>query len=444
LRWKGRRIGVEVGTSASFEAFDTLIFGKAKKLSNVALKQLIRGDQFAIGNIYKQGVIPEILSTPRNGKNVDPFEWEGINVADLPVMNDPDSKAFRYAAARRLEYAVRRTQPMFDMLDRSVSLSNPAFLERQLTIFRTALEAQENIAVRALDAYNKSPKGLTDKKELSKDIGSVILSAFSVAVWKKALKWAVVTGATATLAALGIFKFDDKRARENLPKEVAKDTTKNIVKLTKGGKFAVRIGELIADRITGDGYNWNRNTFDFPAIDVLESGVDAVAAVSQVLIDSGLLDEFVEETTKEDKAFNEQLIIKIQTDVEKAIRSSYDFGVRITGMPLLAPVQEFLRPVLADSKIKIIREVTFGDVDSPKKFSERVFKLYEKRNELRKKSKKKRLAREEEIQLATLDRFATQANKLADIAKETSDPELRKVRFSMFEIIMTTAEERTK
>ena len=26
LRWKGRRIGIEVGTSASFEAFDILIF----------------------------------------------------------------------------------------------------------------------------------------------------------------------------------------------------------------------------------------------------------------------------------------------------------------------------------------------------------------------------------------------------------------------------------
>jgi hypothetical protein len=442
LRWKGRRIGVEVGTSASFEAFDTLIFGKAKKLSNKALQKLITGDKFAIGNIYKQGVIPELLSAPRNGKNVNPFEWEGVNVADLPVMNDPDSKAFRYAAARRLEYAVRRSQPMFDMLDRSVSLSNPAFLERQLTIFRTALEAQENIAIRALDAYSKSPKGLADKKELTKGLGSVITSAFSVAVWKKGLKWAIATGATAALAALGIFKFDDKKARENLPEEVAKDTGKNILRLTKVGKFVVRIGELIADRIAGDGYNWNRNTFDFPAIDVLESGVDAVEAVSQVLVNSGLLDEFVEETTKEDKAFNEQLISKLQTDIEKAIRSSYDFGVRIAGLPLLAPVQEFLRPALADSKIKIIREVTFGDVDSPKKFSERVFKLYEKRDELRKKSKKKRLTREEELQLSTLDRFATQANKLADIAKETSDQELRKARFSMFEIIMSTAENR--
>lgn len=442
LRWKGRRIGVEVGTSASFEAFDTLIFGKAKKLSNIALQQMIKGDKFAIGNIYKQGVIPELLSVPRNGKNVDQLSWEGVNVADLPVMTDPDSKAFRYAAARRLEYVVRRTQPMFDMLDRSVSLSNPALIERQLTIFRTALEAQENIIMRATDTYAKSNKTLADKIELTKDIGSVVTSAFAVAVWKRGLKWAIATGATAALASLGIFKFDDKRARENLPEEIAKDTGKNILRLTKTGKFAVRIGELIADKVSGEGYNWNRNTFDLPVIDVLESGVDAATNIAQVIADSGLLDEFVEEVTREDKAFNEQLMTKLQTDIEKAIRSSYDFGVRITGQPLLAPVQEFLRPLLVDSKIKIIREVTFGDVESPKKFSNRVFALYEKRKELRDKSKKKRLTREEELTLDTLDRFATQANKLADIAKETSDPELRKLRFSMFEIIMSTAESR--
>lgn len=442
IRWKGRRIGVEVGTSASFEAFDTLIFGEAKKLSNIALKKLITGDKFAIGNIYKQGVVPELLSVSRNGKNVDPFAWEGITVADLPVMTDPDSKAFRYVAARRLEYVARRSQPMFDMLDRSVSLSNPALIERQLTIFRTALEAQENIIIRATDTYAKSAKTLADKKELTKDIGSVVTSAFAVAVWKKGLKWAIATGATATLAALGIFKFDDKKARENLPEEIAKDTGKNILRLTKTGKFAVRIGELIADKIAGEGYNWNRNAFDLPIIDVLETGVDAVAMVSQVIVDSGLLDEFVEEVTQEDIAFNEQLMAKLQADIEKAIRSSYDFGVRITGKPFLAPVQEFLRPLLVDSKIKLIREVTFGDVESPKKFSERVFNLYEKRAELRDKSKKKRLTREEELTLSALDRFATQANKLADIAKETSSPELRKLRFSMFEIIMSTVESR--
>lgn len=444
LRWRGRRIGVEIGTSASFEAFDTLIFGKAKKLSNIALKKLITGDKFAIGNIYKQGVLPEILSVARNGKNVDPFTWEGENVADLPAMTNVDSKEFRYVAARRLEYVVRRTQPMFDMLDRSVTLSNPNILERQFTIFRTALEAQEGIVIRATDTYLKSPKTFADKKEFTKDFGSVVASAFAVAVWKKSLKWAIATGATAILAALGIFKFDDRKARQKLPEEIAIDTGKNILRLTKTGKFAVRIAELVADRITGEGYNWNRNTFDTPIIDVLETGVDTAVAISQVIVDSGLLDEFVEEATSADKEFNEKLMIKIQSDIEKAIRSSFEFGVRITGKPFLAPAQEFLRPLLADSKIKIIREVTFGDVESPKEFSERVFALFEKRTELRTKSKTKRLLMEEELTLAVLDNFASKANKLSDIVKEIEDPTLRQLRFSLFELTISSAENRLK
>lgn len=441
LRWKGRRIGVEVGTSASFEAFDILFFGKAKKLSNKALGKLIFGDKQAFGNGHK-AVVREILSAPRNGKNVDVFAWEGENVADLPPLTDdlagpqgyPTSEKVRYAAARRLEYAGRKTQPAFDMLDRSVSLSNPAFIERQLFIFRTALEAQENIVIRATDTYAKSPKSLSDKRELVEDVGSVITSAFSVAVWKKGLKWAIRGGITAILAAFGIFKFDDRKERENLLVEIGKDTGKNILKLSKIGKFAVRIGELSADRVSGEGYNWNRNTFDLPVIDVLETGVDSVVAITQVIADAGLTDEFVEEITRADKEFNEQLEEKLLNDIEKAIRSSYDFGVRITGQPLLAPVQEFLRPLLADSKIKIIKEVTFGDVESPQQFSERVFALFEKRTELRSKSKTKRLTRAEEVSLGTLDRFASQANKLTDIVKEIEDPKLRRLRFSLFEI----------
>ena len=440
LRWKGRRVGVEVGTSASFEAFTVLFFGKSKTLANKGLAGLIPGDKFAIGNIYKNGVVPELLSVARNGKNVDPFTWEGETVADLPVMTDLDSKAFRYAAARRLEFVVRRSQPMFDMLDRSVSLSNPNILERSFFIFRTALEAQENIIIRANDTYAKSAKTLADKKELTEDIGSVVVSAFSVAVWKRGLRWAIGTSITSILAAFGIFRFDDKKERESLSSNIAKDTAKNLVRLTKTGKFAVEIGERIANSVSGEGYNWNRNSFDNPVLDVLQTGADAIVSISQAIADAGLTDEFVEEITSRDREFNKQLEEKLLRDFEKAIRSSFEFGVRITGQPFLAPVQEFLRPVLVDSKIPIIKEVTFSDVDSPQKFSERVFALYEKRTELRIKSKKTRLSGDEERTLRLLNRFAEKANKLTNIVKEEENPSLRKLRFSSFELSISTVE----
>ncbi len=448
LRWKGRRVSVEVGTSAASEAFSTMLFDKSKKISNKALRGLVFGDKQAFGNGHK-AIVREILSTVRNGKNVSVFEWDGETVADLESLTDdlsgvqsyPTSKKVRFAAARRIEFAGRKTQPAFDMLDRSVSLSNPNVLERQLFIFRTALEAQENIIIRATDAFAKSPKSATDKRALTADIASVMVSAFSVSVWKNGLRWAIGTGLiTPILAAFGIFKFDDRRERENLLAEVAKDTGKNLVKLSKVGKFAVRIGELIADRVSGEGYNWNRNTFDLPAIDVLETGVDAIVAVSQAIADAGLTDEFVEEITRADKEFNKQLEEKILADIEKAIKSSYEFGARISQLPILAPVQEFLRPALIDSKIKIIREVTFGDVESPQEFSERVFALFEKRRELNTKSKKKRLSRREEQVLRKLNSFATKANSISDIIKETGDRKLRVLRFSLFESNLSTIE----
>jgi hypothetical protein len=444
MRWKGRRIGTEVGTSASFEAFDILFFGKAKKLSNKALGKMLKGDQFAIWNIYDKGVVPEIFDVKRNGKNVDPFTWEGDNVADLPIMTDENSEAFRYVAARRLEYVVRRTQPMFDMLDRSVALSNPNVWTRSLVPFRTALEAQENIAQRAVDAYVKSGKTVKDKGKLVKDISAVTASAFSVAVWKEGLKWAIATGATAALATFGIFKFDDKKERKNVAEEVGKSTVKNLVRLTLPGKFAVSIAERIAQSVAGEGYNWNRDTFDSPILDILQGGADTVVALAKAISDAGLTDEFVEEITSGDKEFNKQLEDKIFGDWEQAIRSVFDFGVRITGAPFLAPTQELVGPLLADSKIKIIREVTFGDVDSPKAFSTKVFDLFELRTKLKRKSKKKRLTRKEEQTLSVLDRFASKMNSAADIIKETGDPKTRKLRFRSLESAISTTESRVE
>jgi hypothetical protein len=444
LRWKGRRIGVEVGTSASFDAFDALMFGKTKSIANKGMKPLVKGDQFAIWNIYDKGVVPEILTVARNGKNVNPLEWEGEAVADLPVLKE-GSREFRYAAARRLEYVVRRTQPMFDMLDRSVASTNPDLLSRQVTgVFRTPLEAQENIVIRATDAFAKSPKTATDKLKLTKDLSSVVTSAFAVAVWKNGLKWAIRGGIASTLAAFGIFTFDDKRERDNLAVEIGKDTISNTLAVSRIGKFLVSIGERVANRLSGDGYNWNRDTFQVPILDVLESGVDTVASVANAMSNIGLIDEFVDPKTKKDKEQNKKFEDKIVNDAEDAIRSSYDFGVRITGSPFLAPVQEFLRPALVDSEIKIIREVTFGDIDSPQEFSERVFNLFERKTELIRKSKKKRLTRQEDQMLSILEKFTSKMNTSAETIKQTESQSQRRLRFRLLEGNIKTVEGRVK
>lgn len=444
LRERGMRIGAEIGANAALDTFDLLFFDKSPRITQKGFRGITKGDTLARDNIYQELVVPEILQKVRNGKNVDPLEWEGREVADLPAMTDPDSKAFRYAAARRLEYVFRRTQPMFDILDRSVTLSDPRVWQRSLFIFRTALEAQENIVQRSINQYAGSSKTRADKLALTGAIMAVVVSATAVAIWKRAFKWARETAAKTALAAFGVFGFRDKKQADEIASTVASDTFKNLARLNKVGKFAVDFAEQAAATFTGDGYNWNRETFELPILDVLQSGSEAGVALTQSIVDLGKLDEFVEEVTTLDKAFNEQLEKEIASDMRNAIGSSFEFGVRISGVPLLAPFQEFIKPFLRDSRIKLIREITFDDVEKPNEYAQRIHDIFEERTELNRKAKSKRLTSEGDSLQKALNVFVSKANRAADIIKQTPDQEARKRAFVIFERNMATIEQQIK
>ena len=431
LRWASRRVGVEVGTNASTEAFSSLFFDKTKSIANVGMKGLIKGDRMAIANIYYQLVTPEIMTKARSGKNVDPFKWEGDNVADLPRMDNADSPEFRYAAARRLEYVVRRSQPMFDMLDRSVSMSSTNFARRSFLMFRTALNAMDNVVNSAII---QSQKGTITATELGFKLGSVATSHLAVALWKRGLKWAIGTGWAVTLAGLGIFKFTEPADKKETLANIGKDTVRGIAGTNPVTKVLATAAEIAADKIAGNNYPWGRDPVENPVIEVINSGAAATVNVTQTFANIGLLDEFVEEVTRDDIAHNEKLAKKIAVDFTRAIKASWDFGTTITGAPIQAPVQEFIAPLFRDTDIKIIREVTFGDVDNPQEFSEGVFDLYEQRAELRKKEKTKRLSAVEDKKLDILDNFVMRMNTGADILRQTEEHRIRKARFSAVEL----------
>ncbi len=426
LRWTSRRVGVEVGTNASDDAFDLLFFGKTKSLQNKGMKGLVAGDKQALANIYYQLVVPEIGTRVRNGKNVDPFEWEGQDVADLPVMSDVDSAAFRYAAARRLEYVTRRTQPMFDTLDRSVSMSSSNFFRRSFLMFRTALNAQGNVVERALIQFQKDE---INKKQLTGKVGAVAASLTAVSLWKRGLKFAIKTGVTSLLAAIGIFQFKEPKEKKDIAKSILEDTAKGISSLNPFTKLLANAIEITVDKVAGDKYPWGREPVENPVLEVINSGADSVVNVTQAIVNVKLLDEFVEERTDADRRHNQILRDKLVNDLELAIRSSWDFGTTITGAPLQAPVQEFIEPLFKESSIGIIREVTFEDVKDPQKFSEGVFELYEKRKELTKKSKSKRLNLKEEKNLRVLNKFADDMGEITATLKQTQQHNTRKLRF---------------
>jgi len=442
LRWRGRRIGAEIGAIASQETFDLLIFGKSTIFSgNVAMAQHVKGDQVAIAIGYIHNIIPEILNKPRNGKNISLEEWDGNNVADLPEMKDIDSREFREAAALRTEYATRKGQPMFDVLDRSVNLSSPSPLVRMVTMFRSALEAQQNLLVSELSRYNKIKNPtLNDRKRLWAALSAVVVSAALVAIWKKSFKWGVRFGSKKVKEQLGIFQFDEKKDIETVVTEIGKDTAKNLVNVSPAGKIIVAVGEKIANRVAPDGYNWNREPWTDPMLDFVVNARDGIAAIADSTFDVTRLDNFVEDITPEDIKFNEELAEEIAGDFMEAIEFTLDMGTTLLKTPVKAPLQEFVKPVFRDSQIKIIREVGFSDVDDPQEFSQRVFDLYERRSELRQKSKTERLSDQEQRDLKWLDKFATKSNSAADSARDAETESMRHILFGQMETLLDLTE----
>jgi hypothetical protein len=452
MRKRGRRINAEVGISGSVDSFSLLFFGKPSTVDSKSFVFVQTGDGQAIGNIHKTSV-NEILTTPRNGKNVDVFEWEGKDVADLPVLTSkmedgyPVSKEVRYAAARRAEYLTRRSQPMYDSLDRSSISGNPNVAVTTFLPFRTAVNAQFNVAVSGINDYLKSPKGPKDAKKLLKVFGALGASATAVAMWKKGFKWAKNTGIKEIKEAFGIFSFDERediKTWEEKADEVLVDSAKNIGKLSTAGKFIVQGAEIAADQVKGEGYNWNREVLDNPALDMAKEGIDAGLAWPNAIASLGKLDEFVQgdDLTQSDIEFNEQLLKDVVSSWVKAVKATASAGAKIAKMPVVAPFQEWIAPALRESKIKVIREVTFGDVESPKEFATKVALLYEKRKDLAKKSKDKRLSRDEEDMLAILNSFTQIADATALRASNEPDQELRKIEFENFELSMESTIER--
>ena len=461
MRWRSRRIGIEIGTNASDDAFDLLFFGKTKKLANKGMKGLLWGDKQAIANIYYQLVQPEFLSRVRNGKNVSPVGWEGQNVADLPKFteSDIDSEAFRFAAARRLEYIVRKDQPMFDILDRSVSMTDTRIARRSFLMFRTAFNAMSNVVDRATIQLDK---GQINKKQYLWKIAAVGASLTAVALWKRGLKWSIKTGENGLLKLMGVYKFAEPKEIKETVKDIAVDTAKGIsslnpvTKVLATGisslnpvtKVLATIAEAAADKAAGNDYPWGRKPVENPVIDTLNSGANAISGWLNLIIDISLIDEYVFDsdisTIVGDKKHNKMLMNRAIDDVENTIKSSWDFGTTIAGVPLQAPIQEWIAPLFRESKIAIIREITFGDVENPQKFSEGVFKLFERRDELNSKSKTKRLTPTEESVLSIVSNFTSKMNEQTIVLKNTKQHKFRKLKFKVLESFIDSTKRNIK
>ncbi len=460
MRNRGQSINTELSIASSVDSFSLMFLGKPSKLSTKSFVFVKKGDTQAISNGHRVAV-NEVLTTKRNGKNVDVFEWDGRNVADLPEMKTefeagyPVDKKVRFASARRAEFLVRRTQPMGDTLDKSAILSSPSIVTRTFFgTFRTALNAMYNAGVTGTNDFAKSKKTPADFAKLAKVYGAIGASALAVALWKKGFRWARNTSIRKVKDGIfGTFTFDetaDLKTSEEIMDELFADTIKNVGNISTPLMVVVQAAEIIGDQIKGDGYNWNREILDNPALEMAQNGIVELATTwGKAIAAVGKLDEFVVATedrplSQKDIEFNKQIRNELITALGNVTRTTLDVGVRIGKIPVVAPFQEWIKPALRESRIKIIREVTPKDMAEPREFATTVAKLYALESQLAKDSKSRRLTDDEETTLALTRGFKSLADATADQIKNISDQGDRKDAFDSFVIRMESILDRLR
>ena len=296
MRWDGGRIDIDVGNIMAQHTLDTLLFGKYP-VSEKTLRGLVHGDQVAIGYIFK-AARREVAAANPNLKG--------------PALNQ--------AAIERTKQVMRRTQPMWDILNRSVLGSSPNVLLRSLLIFRSAREAQLNIGIRA---NNDLLKG-GSIYQWSKAMASLTGSAMAVAAWKALFKWAVMTG---ILIALGIKRPEEEEEVQKTVVKIATDTGKNVISLVPfGGIISNWIETAARSAFTGKRRlpsNYNRNIFE-----------NMMQAFGVAVVD--LLAGWHKYATGDEEGGKKA--------IHNAIDNAINFTALISGLPYSGPQSEFYKP----------------------------------------------------------------------------------------------------
>jgi len=317
-RWSGGKINLEVGAIHAQHASENLLFGHLPGFEK-PMKALIWGDKQALAMIH-QAVEREM--------------------ADDPVWKDKTgTPEFDEAVIRRTEYVVRRSQPMWDMLDRSALSGSSGLFTRSVLMFRSAREMQWNILLRSANRYAKSEKKAADKKEYANAVGAVTGANFLIAGWKHALKWGLRSAAVLMLAALGLRDKDEERDQKQerkLATELALDTTANVISLAPGGNVLASLGKDMVHVFQGES-TYYKEPYDNPLAgftkDSYEVAINATDAIQSYLD---------EEKYKSGPHKGEP---KWKYKAQDAAWQAASIAARATGVPYSGPQQELVRPV---------------------------------------------------------------------------------------------------
>jgi len=174
MRHEGGRTNLVVGDVGAAHAVEGLIF---RKVADPSLEGLRKTDRWAIQQI-DQSVQRWVSDTTQLKKGSDAY-WKEV--------------------ARRTEDVVRKTQPMWDVDERSVLSSTRNVAWKSMLMFRSAREAMVNQNLVAGDRVLKAPKNKKAWVGAANTFGATLTSTVLVRGIKTAFYYGTTIGAAALL-----------------------------------------------------------------------------------------------------------------------------------------------------------------------------------------------------------------------------------------------------
>jgi hypothetical protein len=266
LRWEGKQFDYALGMVGAQTAFEKLLFDHTP-LTDKFLGQYTMGDEVAIAKLF-MAAERQIEGETKLKKGTAEFE----------------------KAALDLLHEAMHTQPQWDMLHRTPITSDPSMFIRPFTMFRSAIIAQRNVMVRAIDDYRK---GRITKEQMAERIAGVGMSSVLVVLSRHLFKTLVFAGATTALVAMGLREPPDeeeiKEEATKLAKKIGIQSAFTFVGLDIVGSLFASMGyKALQVRKYGwgmGGYGDIRtgNIIADVTLDVMQTGVDFVLFTEQLI-----------------------------------------------------------------------------------------------------------------------------------------------------------------
>ena len=306
MRHVGGRTNLVTGAAGTLSAVDMLIFGHTPILDK-PLTPMRVADRLVIekADTYTQ-------------------RW----VADTTDLK-PGSDEFYEEVARRTEDAVRFTQPMWDMDERSVLSSSPNIFLKASLMFRSAREQMLNTVLVSSDAIIKNPSPKTTAK-MAQTTTAVGASTVQVRMMKTALRLGLLAGVTAILASLGVRRHRKRILALQTLKDTGQDIGWDVLgHLPFGDEFAFA-GRRIIRRLQGKPVWGNR------------TGNETILAGTPALFITGM-----ESLINAHGNFEKGNTAKAQEQLVRGLNDLIDGAARGIGLPWGGPVgQLVLQPFL--------------------------------------------------------------------------------------------------